>query len=340
MFMQMSTIMVALGQHELSLEMQQKALERCCLYRIAGPTLPAIRLLAFMAPGDNMPVDFLVENSDIGLDILFLSADRPLPELIPEHDIAIVAIRETTELSPLLDQIVRMLPTWPRPVLNRPQAIKRCARDLAYEILKDIPGLLIPETRRVERDQIGQVCFPITIRPVDTHGGKGMAKLDNASELNAYLAADRRRCFNLSQYIDYRSDDGLYRKYRIALIDGKPYICHLAISDNWMVHYIAASMQDSPEKRLEEAAAMESFDFDFALRHRAALNEIALRLGLEYVVLDCGEMRDGRLLWFEADNGGWIHAMDPVEIFPYKPKIMQKAFAAFRAMLVEHARPH
>jgi hypothetical protein len=82
---------------------------------------------------------------------------------------------------------------------------------------------------------------------------------------------------------------------------------------------------------------MESFDQDFAVRHHAAFGTIANRLGLDYVILDCGEKRDGRLLLFEADIGGWIHATDPVDIFPYKQKVMQKAFGAFRTMLVNRS---
>jgi hypothetical protein len=76
-------------------------------------------------------------------------------------------------------------------------------------------------------------------------------------------------------------------------------------------------------------------DIDFALRHHTTLQAIAARLGLDYVVLDCSETRDGRWLVFEADSRGWIHATDPVDIFPYKPAAMQKAFDAFRSMLLQ-----
>ena len=91
----------------------------------------------------------------------------------------------------------------------------------------------------------------------------------------------------------------------------------------------------------KEAAMMESFDRDFAVRHCVAFHGIAERLELDYVILDCGEMPDGRLVLFEADIGGWIHATDPVDTFPYKGPVMQKAFDAFRTMLesARRARP-
>jgi hypothetical protein len=133
--------------------------------------------------------------------------------------------------------------------------------------------------------------------------------------------------------MEYASPDGQYRKYRVALIDGRPYACHLAIMDQWMVHYIPARMEQSETKRREEAWALAHFDAELGLRHVAAFVAIAARLGLDHVVLDCAELADGRLLVFEADTRGWIHATDPPDLFPGKPAVMQKAFDAFEAML-------
>ena len=78
---------------------------------------------------------------------------------------------------------------------------------------------------------------------------------------------------------------------------------------------------------------MADFDADFAVRHAEAFRAIDSCAQIEYLGLDCGETRDGRLLVFEFDSGMTIHAMDPVELFPYKQPQMQKVFAAFRDML-------
>jgi hypothetical protein len=127
--------------------------------------------------------------------------------------------------------------------------------------------------------------------------------------------------------MEYRGRDGLFRKYRIVLIDGHPYACHMAISNNWMVHYITAGMTESAGKRAEEAGFFARFDDDFARRHRDSLAAIADRLGLEYVGIDCGETPEGELLVFEVDSGMTVHSMDPVE----------KVCRAFRQMLLDHA---
>jgi len=336
MFMRMFHLLNALGMNEFALEMQAKALERRVFYRLAGPAQPAIRLLALTGPGnwtENAPLEFLLEGSDIRLDLWFFVPGAALPESVPDHDVAMVALGESANNLPLLEQMGAVLDNWPRPVLNRPLQIANCARDTACQLLRGIPGLRVPETRRMERGEMPELRFPVTIRPAGLHGGKGLAKLGGADDLGAYLQSNPARQFYVAEYVDYRGGDGLYRKVRIALIDGAPYVCHLAIADHWIVHYVPAGMQHSPDKRAEEEHMMRNFDRGFAVRHRAALAAIGHRLQLEYVVLDCAETGDGSLLFFEADNRGWIHALDPVELFPYKAPVMRKAFSAFGRML-------
>ena len=82
---------------------------------------------------------------------------------------------------------------------------------------------------------------------------------------------------------------------------------------------------------------MRTFDIGFAHRHRAALAGLAGRIGLDYFMVDCAEMKDGSLLIFEADNTAIVHNMDPPEIFPYKAPQMRKVFDAFAAMLHRRA---
>jgi len=290
-----------------------------------------------MAPGDmldNTPFEFLLENTDIRLDLLFLMPGQAPPEIIPDHDVAIVAIGESDKNQPLLEQASSLLSSWPRPVLNQSRYVMRCARHTSYQLLNGLSGLQIPMTRRLRRELMSGQSFPFTIRPVDTHGGSGLEKIDSEVSLNAYLEHHFEAELYVSEYIDYRSKDGLFRKLRIVLIDGKPYLCHLAISDHWMVHYNSADMQSSLQNRDEEAEMMKNFDHDFAVHHGMVLKAIADRLALDYVVLDCGQTHDGHLLLFESDSRGWIHASDPVEIFPYKKAVMQKAFDAFRSMLL------
>jgi hypothetical protein len=101
---------------------------------------------------------------------------------------------------------------------------------------------------------------------------------------------------------------------------------------------MSAGMVESAPKRAEEARFFERFDDDFARRHHDALLSIAQSLELEYVGIDCGETPDGKLLVFEVDSGMTVHAMDPVDLFPYKQPQMRKVFRAFREMLIDRMR--
>ena len=100
-----------------------------------------------------------------------------------------------------------------------------------------------------------------------------------------------------------------------------------------MVHYMSAGMTISLEKRNEEALFMETFDTDFGLKHQKAFNNIVEKVGLEYFGIDCGETADGDLLIFEIDSSMTIHAMDPIDDFPYKHVQLRKVFNAFRDLL-------
>jgi hypothetical protein len=109
-----------------------------------------------------------------------------------------------------------------------------------------------------------------------------LLKIDAPGELAAYLQARPEPTFFLSRFVDYRNADGLYRKYRVVLVDGQAYAGHMAISEHWMIHYLNAHMGASAQKRDEEARFMQDFDTAFGARHRQALQAIRQAAGLDY----------------------------------------------------------
>jgi hypothetical protein len=343
-----------MGQRELGLSMQALALEIRPFYRLRPTSDSArIRLLAILTPGDlteNNSLEFLTERSDIELILLYVAPHLSLPATLPEHDLAMVAVCETDRNRPLLQHLQTLVASWPRRVLCLPDRIARLSRDGAYALLQSMSGVVMPVTARINRHALERIGrseaalaewlpdggFPVIIRPVDSQKGQGLAKLDHADAIPDYLQSRPEEAFYAARYVDYRGPAGQFRKYRIVLIDQRPYACHMAISDHWVVHYMSAGMVESAPKRAEEARFFERFDDDFARRHHDALLAIAQRLELEYVGIDCGETPDGKLLVFEVDSGMTVHAMDPVDLFPYKQPQMRKVFRAFRQMLIDH----
>ena len=327
----------------LAATMMREALSLRRVYHQPGCVAPVqLRVLALFCDGDlmaNTPVQFLVEGSPICMDLCYLAADdQALPEL-PAHDVLFVAVAESEANRPLLAKLANWLANWPVPVLNSPAQIARLSRDGVYDLLQDVQGVLIPPVRRLDRTSLlswagdASLTFPVLARPVDSHAGHGLEKLDDVSQLAAYLATHDGEAFFLTRYVDYSRADGQFRKYRIVLMRGEPHLCHLAVSRSWMVHYLNSDMLENAANRAEEEAAMRDFRDGFARRHAQAFDAIYRKSGLDYVGIDCSEAPDGRLLVFEIDSNMIVHAMDPVDIFPYKPAHMQTVFHAFQDML-------
>lgn len=349
--MDLSTVLQLRGHRETALDVQTQALEIQQLYR--PPTASAqagIRLLAIMGPGDlmsNSPLEFLLEDADVALDLLYVAPGLPLPPSLPDHDVLFIAIAQSDKNLPLLKKIESAIKSWPRPVLNMPDRIAWMSRDGACDLLKSVPEVVMPVTARIPRQNLEQIShetlsittvledgdFPIIVRPVDSHAGQGLEKIEHPAALAEYLKTTPNSEFYVARFVDYRSPDGQFRKYRIVLIDGHPFVSHMGISDHWMIHYLNAGMADSAEKRDEEARFMADFDAGFARRHEQAFRAINERVGLDYLGIDCGETSDGNLLIFEIDSCMIVHAMDPMDLFPYKQPQMQKVFSAFREIL-------
>lgn len=352
----LSLIAQLMGEKEAGLVIQSEVLSFHQLFRTptAAPK-PGLRVLALAADidmGGNTPIEFLLEGSDIELLTLYVTKTTGLPETLPEHDVAIVVASDSEECRDALALIEKAAPRWPRPLLNRPELIGNLDRDKLYRLLADIPGLDIPVTAHATRAQLtalsegriacaeitAELHFPMIARPRGTHAGVGLAKLDDPAALAAYLAERQEHDFFVARFVNYASPDGLYRKIRLTMVDGKPYACHMAIADRWDIWYLNAYMAFSEEKRAEEAVFMQDFDDVFAARHKSALDEMSRRVGLDYFIVDCAENQNGELLVFEADNTAVVHNMDSPVVFPYKPPQMRKIFAAFTSMLSRHAK--
>ena len=212
-----------------AMELQTSALGVSRLFRIRreAEAEPAIRLLALMSPGDlmaNTPLDFITRYLDVQLDLLFMVPGSGLPRTIPDHDLMLVASSE------------------PDPVtLGR---MRRLARDRLPGLLSDQPAICSAATALAGRTALSAVAagrasmadllqgegFPALVQPRRSHAGIGLERIETAGAILGYLAKSGNDEFYVSRFHDYRSLDGLYRKYRVGFIDGRPYLCHMAAS--------------------------------------------------------------------------------------------------------------
>lgn len=341
----MATVCILASRRADALTLQAQVLRTFPVLRVRGATAKAapLRVLALMAPGDlmiNTPLDFITAHLDVRLDLLFLVPDQALPEAVPDHDVLFVAISEANPA--LLARIAALLAVWPRPVVNRPDALPMLARDRLSQLLANTPGLCSPVTVAIDRAELlarHDLPYPVLLRPLGSHAGHGLEKIDGPDALGAYLTGSDVDRFYLSAFVEYRGADGFYRKYRVAFMNGRAELCHMAASPHWMVHYLNAGMMEHADRRALEAAEMAGFDAGFASRHRSAFQAVLNHLPFDYFSIDCSELPDGRLLIFEADTGAIIHMMEDPALFPYKHTQMRRVFGAFDAMLRSRAGP-
>jgi glutathione synthase/RimK-type ligase-like ATP-grasp enzyme len=174
--------------------------------------------------------------------------------------------------------------------------------------------------------------MPVLVRPFGSHGGQNLVKLESAGEL-AELVASNAESYYVTNYLDYRSDDGCYRKYRIVFVDRRPYPYHLAIGDHWMIHYETAGMLTEQWKRDEELSFLEDPSSVIGAKAMVAVEAIGRKLDLDYCGLDFSILPDGSVLVFEANATMLIHPEDKHEILRFKNLFVQRIFDAFNTLL-------
>jgi hypothetical protein len=350
-WLDLSILRRSLGDFEKAEIFQSEALGTSRIFRQPSSAEKPLRLLAFKAAGNfmsNTPLEFMVEGGNVEVISVYLNEETQEIGPVPQHDVALLAIGESPDSRKVLRRCKELLQNWPCEILNfNVDTILMLDRALLWDFLAGAKALYCPWTQEFDgadlrqdphgaisrRIEGGEVTFPLIVRPEGAHAGTNTFKVDSPVNLPAVLSSFSAERLNISQFIDYSSPDGQYRKYRIALIDGVAYPAHMAISSKWMVHYLNAGMTESALKRDEEATWLNDFRETFAVKHEAAFSELCKILELEYFAIDCAETHDGRLLIFEIDTAMIIHCMDVEPEFAYKKRPMQKLFSAFQAML-------
>lgn len=259
---------------------------------------------------------------------------------LPPCDVVFNAIADADRGAPFLAPAAAFCRALGRPVINPPEQVPRTRRDRIPPLFAGISGLVLPATRRVSRaalqaladQQAAAFAAPILVRPVGAHGGNDLQRFDHGGALATYLRAMPFDDYYETDYCDYRSADGYYRKYRLIFVDREIYPYHLAISKHWMIHYWRADMSEEDLKR-EEAVFLADYRAVFPGALAETVRSIAKRLDLDYGGMDCGITRDGRILLFEANANMLVHLDDPREDFAYKHEHVPKIAAAMSRLV-------
>jgi glutathione synthase/RimK-type ligase-like ATP-grasp enzyme len=326
-----------LRRPELALAHQRAAIALAPVHSTAATEREDYALLVACAPGlyeANTPVDLLFDARYVTLHRWYVDPERPVPRF-PRHDAVFVAIGESDKARAHLAAVGRLLDDIGGPVINRPDDIVRLARVPLARTFATARHTRVVSTTRIARERYAAdgFSYPHIVRPVDSHGGHGLERVDDAAQRDAYLATQPAEQLYVAPFVDYRSADGLFRKYRIVFVDGEPLPCHLAISPHWMVHYYNSPMAERAWMRDEEHAFMADLGSVFHGELADALRETAQLLALDYVGIDCAIDRDGKLLIFEADNALIVHLLDDPVMYAYKHRYVPRIYAALDALV-------
>jgi glutathione synthase/RimK-type ligase-like ATP-grasp enzyme len=263
---------------------------------------------------------------------------------LPPFDLVFNAIGDPDLAAPSAGAVRRFLAQCDRPVLNNPETVARTSRSLTPMALSELEDVVVPPAARIARGKLQRLGLrravtqagfspPLLVRPIGSHGGKGLARALTWPELEAAAAALGDEDIYVTAYRDYRSDDGLYRKGRVIFVDRRPYPYHWAGSDHWMVHYDASGAGEDAERRDEEMRFLQDPAGFLGPRAWAAIARIGERLDLDWCGLDFGVLEDGRVLVFEANATMLVHPEDEAGPLATKNPAIQAIIEAFQARL-------
>lgn len=262
---------------------------------------------------------------------------------IPEFDSYRVLVNLITEPEKnvrVLENLRKLLRGARGRVVNRPEMVLRSTRDQVARRLEGIPGLIVPKVIRLQGGkpaiamralERAGVDPPIIVRQIGTHSGKILGRFDTLAEAVAALETGEHLA---TQFIDFRSGDGLYRKYRVFFIGPHFILRHMLVSDEWNVHAKdrVRFMAERPELVAEERALFEHEEF-FPASVAQVLAAIRERMGLDFFGMDFGVTPDGKVVLFEANATMSFFPFSPDPQFDYLKRCFAPAQAAFRELL-------
>lgn len=310
-------------------------------FRGESAGVPALVLVG--ARGGNIPTRFLLDNRRFAVTVAvadYVDPDAPLPP----HSIVFNTVGDADLDQEALLAAQKIVARTKAPVVNRPERIVGTGRAETARRLASIQGLRAPQIETLPLSTATEAelarrgfRLPFLLRAPGFHTGRHFHQIERSDQLGSVLATMPGPYVMAIENLDARGADGLWRKYRVMMIDGQLYPLHLAIANQWKVHYFSAAMADHPEHRAEEAAFLANMPKALGGQAMAALEAIVATLGLDYGGIDFGLNAKGEVLLFEANA---TMVVNPPELDPqwdYRRAPVQRVLDAVRGMLLERA---
>jgi len=335
------------GRHEQAEACRTRAYQMQRVF--IDPIINPVRRLLILCVGHtkgNIPYEVLLSAEKSHRIKYIIDYAKEAEDLqLPPYDLVFNAIGEPDVAAPLASRLERFLNVCNRPVLNHPLAVAQTQRHQLPRLLAGLDHVRVAPCCRVEAGEMsaGQLSqllfannirFPVLVRPTETHGGQGLVCCTNLTAVLEQLQSGHD-AYYLSSYVDFKSADGHYRKYRIVFVDKRPFAYHLAISPQWMVHYYTAEMLQNPWKIAEEHLFLQDTAKVLGEKGMLAIVQIGQRLNLDYAGIDFTILPDGQLFVFEANATMLVHRVSNDGALAHKNAFVQHIADAFEQMQVE-----
>jgi len=316
-------------------------------YRGDGAPIRVLYLTS--AVGGNIPMQHVFDPRQFEVTTL-ITESAPPDVALPAHDVVFNAVGDADRCGRALAAASRIVAATGAPVVNDPARVRETTRLRNAQRLATLPGVVtarMAEFRRADLAAPGGVAaleaagfgWPLLVRSPGYQTGEHFVRVDGPADLPSALATLPGATLLAIEYVDSRSADGAFRKYRVMTIGGRLYPLHLAIAPEWKVHYFRSAMAERLDHREEEAAFLADMDGVLGAPAVAALERVATLLGVDYGGIDFAPRPDGRVLVFEANATMVLVPPDADPRWDYRRAAVARAVEAARSALISRVRP-
>ena len=168
-------------------------------------------------------------------------------------------------LSRALRQVARFELETDLPLVNPSWAVAATTRPLIARRLAHQAGVHAPHCTfyragalsLAEHIETHGHRYPVLLRPPGKHGSVGLVRVDDADAIGRQTAL--LGACTVTDFVDFRSADGLWRKYRMVYAGDRLFRRHVLTDRAWNLTRAARGfMQDRPELAAEEQAWINS----------------------------------------------------------------------------------
>lgn len=247
------------------------------------------------------------------------------------------------------------------PIVNRPDAVAECDRAANAAAYADAKGFVFPTTlflpkaesegafASADRAALGEARRaavldamrpPLILRPTSSHKGGGARVVASEAALGPALAALPDADLYAIAYHDCGAADGVFRRYRVSVIDGELRPQNMHVASQWNVHGHERDIYDWSGLGLdrEEIAFVEAPEQLLGRRPEEVFAPILARTRLDVYGVDFGIRRsDGAVVVFEVNAAMLFTSEEITRRYPHLKPVRARLVADVEALLLRRA---